>query len=398
MRIEEGETRSPPVEEDDTSPGVVETRYFRFAERESDRLLLDSGRRFGPVTVAFETYGRLNRDASNAVLVCHALSGDAHAAGYRDRKGNDPGWWNDAIGPGKAFDTDRYFVICSNVIGGCRGTTGPSTIDPETDQAYGLDFPVVTIGDMVEVQKRLLGYLGIEKLLAVAGGSMGGMQAIEWALRYPDASRAHIVIASTARLSPQSIAFNTVGRSAILSDSDFLAGRYYDSTIPYRGLSLARMIGHITYLSDESMETKFGRRLQEGENFSYDFKSEFQVESYLNYQGSKFVERFDANTYLYVTKAMDYFDVARYYGGGSLEKAMERVKSRVLLLSFSSDWLFPTAQSRDVVKALSRLRKDVTWVDIPSSYGHDAFLLEMETESEIIRAFLSATESWEAAP
>ena len=292
------------------------------------------------------------------------------------------------IGPGKAFDTEKFFVICSNVLGGCVGSTGPSSINPSTGKPYGLDFPVVTIGDMVQAQKRLIDYLGIKKLLTVAGGSMGGMQALEWALRYPEALASAVVIASTARLSAQSIAFDAVGRNAILSDTDFNNGDYYGHSVPARGLSIARMIGHITYLSDLSMRDKFGRRLQKNDRFSFDFSNEFQVESYLDHQGNKFVERFDANSYLYVTKAMDYFDVAHYYGNDDLSKAMKLIQSDMLVVSFSSDWLFPPYQSQDLVKALMQAGCKTTYLNIESPYGHDSFLLEVETLGQIVSTFL----------
>ncbi|MEJ5284765.1 MAG: homoserine O-acetyltransferase [Brevinematales bacterium] len=373
------------------SVGIVETKYVNFATNEKDYIKLDSGKKFGPITVAYETYGELNSDKSNAILVCHALSGNAHAAGFHKSMGHKPGWWDDVIGPGKAIDTDKYFVICSNVIGGCAGTTGPSSINPETGKPYGANFPVITIGDMVKVQKLLIDYLGIEKLLAVIGGSMGGMQALEWALRYPDNVLSSIVIAATARLSPQSIAFNAVGRNAIIRDENWNGGDYYGKVPPSVGLSIARMIGHITYLSDESMHKKFGRRLQTRNEFGFDFSKEFQVESYLDYQGNKFVEIFDANSYLYVTKAMDYFDVAAMYGKGSLEEAMKLVKSRILVISFTSDWLFPPYQSQEIVNALLKQKKDVSYYNIESSYGHDAFLLEIDLEEKIISSFVDAT-------
>ncbi len=369
------------------SIGVVKTQYVTFDEK----IKLDSGKKFGPITVAYETYGELNKDKSNAILVCHALSGNAHAAGYHDSKGNKPGWWNDIIGPDKAINTDKYFVICSNVIGGCAGTTGPSSINPETNKPYGSSFPVITIGDMVQVQKMLIDYLGIEKLLCVIGGSMGGMQALEWALRYPDKLEASAIIAATSRLSPQSIAFNAVGRNAIIRDENWNNGDYYGKPLPSVGLSIARMIGHITYLSDESMHKKFGRRLQTRSQFGFDFSKEFQVESYLDHQGNKFVEIFDANSYLYVTKAMDYFDVAVTYGNGSLDEAMKFVKSRTLVISFTSDWLFPPYQSQEIVYALLKQKKDVTYYNIESSYGHDAFLLEIELEEKIIANFIDST-------
>jgi homoserine O-acetyltransferase len=373
------------------SVGVVETRTFTFAEREEEALALDSGTRLGPITVAYETYGQLDAQRSNAVLICHALSGTAHVAGYHEVPGRNPGWWEDAVGPGKAFDTDKYFVICANVLGGCAGSTGPTSTDPRTGQPFGLSFPVVTVGDMVKVQNALLDHLGIETLLGVAGGSLGGMQALEWALRYPERVRGALVIASTARMSAQAIAFNAVGRNSIISDTNWRRGRYYeDGAIPAQGLSVARMIGHITYLSEEAMHAKFGRRLKRN-GLSFDFTSEFQVESYLDHQGTKFVERFDANAYLYMTKAMDYFDAAEAYGEGDLVRALERIRARMLVLSFSSDWLFPPYQSQELTDALLRARKDVTYVNIETPCGHDAFLLEIETEGRIVGAFLEAT-------
>ena len=374
-----------------SSVGIVETKYVELVKDKKEYIKLDCGKDFGPITVAYETYGNLNREKTNAVLVCHALSGTAHAAGYHGSIGNNVGWWDEAIGPGKAIDTDKYFVICSNVLGGCAGTTGPSSINPQTGKPYGASFPVITIGDMVKVQKLLIDYLGIPKLLGVIGGSMGGMQALEWALRYPDSVCSSIVIAAPARLSPQSIAFDAVGRNAIIRDENWNKGDYYGKSVPSVGLSIARMIGHITYLSDEAMHKKFGRRLQSKNQLGFDFSKEFQVESYLDYQGNKFVERFDANTYLYVTKAMDYFDVAMTYGEGDLEKAMEKIKSRMLILSFTSDWLFPPYQSWEMVSALLKLKKDVSYFNIETDCGHDAFLLEIEKEEEIISSFLDAT-------
>jgi homoserine O-acetyltransferase/O-succinyltransferase len=376
---------------DEPSVGVVETQSFTFAESEPDFLALDSGSRLGPITVAYETYGTLDAQRSNAILLCHALSGTAHVAGYHDTPGHNPGWWEGAVGPGKAFDTSRYFVICSNVLGGCAGTTGPTSTDPATGRPFGLRFPVTTVGDMVKVQKALLDHLGIERLLGVAGGSLGGMQALEWAIRYPERVRASLVIASTAHMSPQAIAFNAVGRNSIVTDANFRNGGYYeDGVLPAQGLSVARMIGHITYLSDESMHAKFGRRLK-GNGLAYDFRSEFQVESYLDHQGAKFVDRFDANSYLYMTKAMDYFDAAESYGDGDLVKAVAGIKARMLVLSFSSDWLFPPYQSRMLTDALLRAGKDVTYANIDTPYGHDAFLLELVTEGKIVSAFLDAT-------
>ena len=366
----------------------MKPQRFTFAQP-PDELLLECGKNFGPVTVEYETYGELSPEKDNAILILHALSGDAHVAGFHDEKDQKPGWWDIMVGPGKAFDTDTYFIVCSNVIGGCKGTTGPGSLNPKTKKPFGLDFPIITIEDMVNVQKRLVDHLGITRLLAVAGGSMGGMQALQWAVSYPDMVASSIVIASTARLSPQSIAFNEVGRNAIIFDPDWKGGNYYAGGQPSRGLAIARMIGHITYLSDESMREKFGRRLKDKETYSYDFLTEFQVESYLHYQGARFVERFDANSYLYITKAMDYFDLSVKYG--SLNEAFKGVKSRFLIVSFTSDWLFPAYQSKEIVKSLMNMNKDVTYCCIESNYGHDAFLVENESLSTITANFLNKT-------
>ena len=361
---------------------IVETQQVRF-----DSLPLDCGISLSPVDVAYETYGELNEARTNAVLIVHAFTGDAHAAGI-SADGGKPGWWENMIGPGKAFDTDRYFVICSNVLGGCRGTTGPSSINPETGCPYGMTFPVITIGDMVRLQKMLTGYLGIEKLLSVAGGSMGGMQALEWALAFPDSVASVMPIATTARHSAQQIAFNEVGRQAILADPDWNEGNYYGKKAPARGLSVARMVGHITYMSDDSMREKFGRRFRNNEA-PLNFSNVFEVESYLRYRGSQFVDRFDANSYLYITKAMDFFDAANGYG--SLGAALERAKARFLVLSFTSDWLYPSYQSLEIVSALRGRNRDVAYCELPSNYGHDAFLVDVAEQSEIIRGFLAST-------
>lgn len=367
----------------DKSVGIVETKYFSF----SDKLKLENGLEFSPVTVAYETYGELNKTKDNAIMVLHALSGDAHAAGYHSTEDKHPGWWDDMIGPGKAFDTNKYYIVCSNFLGGCKGTTGPSSINPETDSPYALAFPMITIEDMVKVQKKLVDHLGIKSLLSVAGGSMGGMQALEWVIAYPEIVRSAIIIASTSRLSAQGIAFNEVGRNAIVSDPNWNEGNYYGKKIPVRGLALARMVGHITYLSEESMHEKFGRRLQDKKNLDFNFDINFQVESYLRYQGKSFVDRFDANSYLYITKAMDYFDIPQKYG--SLANAFKKSRAKFLLISFSSDWLFPPSQSKKIVKALMNTDKDVIYCDIESSYGHDAFLLEEEQQTRIIKSFLN---------
>lgn len=371
--------------EEEGSVGIVQTQYFTFAHPPNE-MELDCGRKLGPITLAYETYGELNRDKSNAILIVHALSGDAHAAGYHSPADRKPGWWDMMIGPNKGFDTNRYFVICSNVIGGCKGSTGPSSINPETGRPFGLTFPIITIGDMVRAQRQLIAHLGIEKLLCVAGGSMGGMQTLEWITRYPDMVRSAIVIATTPVLSPQAIAFDAVGRHAIQADPAFHHGDYYDKAPPSTGLSIARMLAHITYLSDESMRIKFGRALRNTQNYRYDFESEFSVETYLDYQGEQFVNRFDANSYLYITKAIDYFDLAAPYG--SLDNAMARVMAKVMVLSYTSDWLYPPYQSESIVHALMRQKKDVTYCNIESNYGHDAFLLEKSVMKKLISGFL----------
>jgi len=359
---------------------IVDTQFAAF-----DSLELDSGERLQNLQVAYETYGRLNADRSNAILIEHAFTGDAHAAGV-DHDGK-PGWWDNMIGPGKAFDTDKYFVFCSNVLGGCRGTTGPASLNPATGKPYGLSFPGITIGDMVRLQKQLVDHLGIQKLLAVAGGSMGGMQALEWAASYPGSVEACLPIATTARHSAQQIAFNETGRQAIMADPDFRNGEYYDGPLPARGLSVARMVGHITYMSDDSMREKFGRRLRNRQDFSYAFEVDFEVESYLRYRGSQFVGRFDANSYLYITKAMDYFDLAA--GFPSLAASLERAQSRFLVISFTSDWLYPSYQSLEVVNALRGRNHDVAYCELSSNYGHDAFLVDVAEQTEIVRGFLA---------
>ena len=353
---------------------IVHTQSVRF-----DSLSLDCGVTLAPVEVAYQTYGTLNDRKSNAILILHAFSGDAHAA-FESEDGKT-GWWDNMIGPGKAFDTDKYFVICSNVLGGCKGTTGPSSIDPKTGCPYAMTFPVITIADMVRLQKMLIDWMGIERLLGVAGGSMGGMQALEWAVTYPDAVAAAFPIASTARHSAQQIAFNEVGRQAIMADPDWNEGNYYGLKPPARGLSVARMVGHITYMSDRSMREKFGRKLRE--------KDQFEVESYLRYRGNQFVDRFDANSYLYITKAMDLFDLTT--GRDSLAHALERATTRFLVISFTSDWLYPSYQSQEIVNALRRRNHDVAYCELVSHYGHDAFLVEVAEQTELVRGFLART-------
>ena len=365
---------------------IVHTQQVTFDEE----LRLQSGATLRPFTLAYETYGTLNADRSNTILICHALSGDAHVAGRHSAHDRKPGWWDEAVGPGKAFDTDRYFILCSNVIGGCSGSTGPSSTNPETGRPYGLSFPVVTVADMVEAQRWLLDALDIPTVLCATGGSMGGMQAIQWAVSYPDRVRSALVLASTARTSAQTIALNEVPRQAIYADPNWNEGDYYGKEPPNAGLAVARMIGHITYLSEKSMREKFGRRLQEREKYGYDFATEFEVESYLKYHGNRFTSRFDANSFLYITKAIDYFDMS--LGRGDLAQAFTDVKAKFLVLSYSSDWLYPPEQSEELVRALLRNGIDASYVEIKSDYGHDAFLLEVERLGELTRDFLAKVE------
>jgi len=360
----------------------ADPKYFTFAHPPNE-LTLESGEKLGPITIAYETYGQLNRQKTNAVLVLHALSGDAHAAG--SHKGVVAGWWDNMIGPGKGLDTNKYFVICSNVIGGCKGSTGPSSINPKTGQPYGLDFPIITIGDMVNAQKRLINHLGIEKLLTVIGGSMGGMEALQWIVAYPDRILSAIPIATTMKHTPQQIAFNEVGRQAIMADPNWKKGRYYGSSIPAKGLAVARMIGHITYMSDVSMAEKFGRRFRANKE-PYKFGAEFEVEGYLRYRGDNFVKRFDANSYLYITKAIDYFNILN---GKLLADIFKGLKAKVLVIAFKSDWLYPAYQSQELVKACKLAGVDTTYCEINSTYGHDAFLLESEEEADLIKHFLN---------
>lgn len=370
------------------SVGIVETEFMQVVTAQ-DPLKLQSGKTLGPIDVAYETYGQINDAGDNVVLICHALTGNAHVAGYSSPTDKKPGWWEIMVGPGKAIDTNKYFVICSNFLGGCSGTTGPSSVNPETGKPYGLDFPIFTIRDMVNVQKLLLDKLGIKQILSVIGGSMGGMQVLQWAIAYPDFIKSAIVAASTTRLSAQAIAFDAVGRNAIIGDHRFAGGQYYENEEPLRGLAIARMIGHITYLSEESMHKKFGRELKDSAEYRYDLDSEFSVESYLDYQGQTFVERFDANSYIYITKAMDYFNVAGEYG--SLEHAFNNASCRFLVVSITSDWLFTPAQSEEILDALVACGKDVSYCNIKSPYGHDAFLLEPKTLGSLIRGFIEST-------
>ena len=367
---------------DKDSVGIVETKFFNIDEP----FILESGKSLENINVAYETYGELNNEKNNAILVCHALTGDAHAAGWH-KGARKPGWWEMVIGPGKVLDSEKYFIICSNVLGGCKGTTGPSSINPETNKEYGLDFPVITIKDMVDVQKILVDSFGINQLYAVVGGSMGGMQVLQWIVTYPEMMKKAIPIATTARSSPQQIAFNEVGRQSIFSDPNWNGGNYYDTgKIPKNGLSVARMIAHITYLSDESMYIKFGRDLQDKEEISYDLSMDFQVESYLHHQGESFVKRFDANSYLYITKAVDLFDLST---NNSVIEGFKDVKCKLEVISVDSDWLYPTEQSTEIVAALNANDVEVSFSEIKSNYGHDAFLLERGQLNYLLSKFLS---------
>ena len=387
------------------SVGTIETRYLDL----SAPVPLDSGRELQGVRVAYETYGTLAPQRDNVILVCHALSGDAHAAGFatapaaestrdgfaaEDRDGlagKALGWWDGMIGPGKAFDTDRFFVVSTNLLGGCRGTTGPSSLDPLTDRPYGPDVPVITVADMVRTERAFLTQLGIDRLAAVAGGSLGGMQAFQWAVLFPDQVDAVVAIASTHALHPQGMAWNAIARDAIMRDPAWQGGRYYGTgRAPEAGLGLARMVGHVTYLSAEALQDKFSRRLQSSDEVRYTItEPEFQVESYLRHQADSFVRRFDANTYLYTSRALTYFDLARQHGAGSLARALAGVSARTLLLAFSSDWLYPPSASAEIADALRGLGKPVEFQVIDAPYGHDCFLLEERRQTPIIRRFLA---------
>ncbi|MDD5476845.1 MAG: homoserine O-acetyltransferase [Candidatus Omnitrophica bacterium] len=360
------------------SVGVVKTQSFTF-----ESLKLESGEKFGPVTLAYETYGVLNKEKSNAILIVHALSGDAHAAGLHEGT-DDLGWWDSFIGPGKAFDTEKYFVVCSNILGGCKGSTGPSSVNPKTNKPYALDFPLISINDIVNAQRRLIGHLGIEKLLSVVGGSMGGQQVLSWLANHADIIHSAIPIATTIKHSPQQIAFNEVGRQAIMADAHWKSGNYYDGPFPLKGLAVARMIGHITYMSDSSMAEKFGRQKKDSAE-AFKFTADFEVEGYLRYRGDNFVKRFDANSYLYITKAMDNFDAS---GARPFCEVLAGIKAKVLVISFKSDWLYPAYQSKEIVKACKLAGIATTYCEIDSNYGHDAFLLEVEEETHLIKHFL----------
>lgn len=354
---------------------------------------LESGRMIGPVELEYEEYGTLSAARDNVVLVVHALSGDAHVAGWDKNAGaskrkfrqTHPGWWDTVVGPGKAIDTNKYYVLCSNCLGSCYGTTGPGSINPLTGKPYGLDFPMVTVSDWVSLQSRLLDALGIDRLKAVVGGSLGGQQALEWALAYPDRVEQALVLAASPRLSSQGLAFNAVGRHAIMTDRNFQDGNYYGGTAPEHGLAVARMLAHITYLSEEAMADKFGRQISRTDSILDPW---YQVENYLRHQGKTFVERFDANSYLYISRAMDSYDAAERWGGGNLVEACRRITGQVMVVSFTSDWLYTPAQCREFALAMTRADKSVTYVDVPSRYGHDAFLVETEQVGRLLRSAL----------
>lgn len=371
------------------SAGVAEKQYYTFAEP-PDTLTLESGAQLGPITLAYETWGRLSAKRDNAVLVLHAFSGDSHAAGFykQDSPDSKPGWWDSLIGPGKGLDTNKYFVICANILGGCSGSTGPSSVNPETGQPYGLDFPMMTVADIVETQKALLGYLGISSLHTVIGGSVGGMQVLEWCVRYPEMVRSAIPVATTMRHSALAIAFNEVARQAVMSDPRWNKGNYYGGECPDLGLAIARMIGHVTYLSDEAMRRKFGRRLQNKNNLSYGFDVDFMVESYLRYQGSKFVKRFDANSLLYITKAADYFDLVEREPPAKSLNDIHGAAVKFLVISYTSDWLYPTYQAKELIQALKRANLDVSFCEIEADAGHDAFLIPDERLGSLVGGFL----------
>lgn len=369
-----------------TEADMPSSRVMRFGA--DAPLALDSGQAISPWQIAYQTYGALNAERSNAVLICHALTGDQHVANDHPVTGK-PGWWTQMVGPGRPIDTDRFFVICANVLGGCMGTTGPASTEPATGRAYGLDLPVLTIRDMVRSQAALVDALGIDRLFAVVGGSMGGMQVLQWAATYPERVFSAVCIAASHRHSSQNIAFHEVGRQAVMADPDWHHGRYLDvGRSPKKGLAVARMAAHITYMSDASLHAKFGRSLQDREKLTFGFDADFQIESYLRHQGMSFVDRFDANSYLYVTRAMDYFDLAAEHGG-RLADVFRGSRTRFCLISFTSDWLFPTSESRAVVHALNAAGASVSFVEIESDRGHDSFLLDIPEQFRIVRGFLT---------
>ncbi len=370
------------------APLTAVKQHYTFAEG-PEGLVLESGARLGPVTLAYETYGTLNAARDNVILVAHAFSGDSHAAGYYpgDPEGEKPGWWDFMIGPGKGIDTDKFFVVCPNILGSCMGSTGPSSLNPATDAPYGLDFPMMTIGDIVSTQKTLMDHLGIRRLHGVVGGSVGGMQVLEWCVRYPQFLRSAVAIATTMRHSALAIAFNEIARQSIMADPNWNKGNYYGGSKPDMGLAVARMVGHVTYLSDEAMRRKFGRKLQDKETFSFGFDGDFQIESYLRHQGTKFVNRFDANSVLYITKASDYFDVVERMGKIERPSKKNSEKRKYLVISYTSDWLYPTYQAKELVQTLKRSDQDVSFCEIEADCGHDAFLIPDERLTTLIRGF-----------
>ncbi len=408
--MERRKRRNTATPDDPDSVGWITPQRLRLATPD-EPFRLEIGASLSDMEVEFETYGELLPDRSNAVLIAHALSGDAHAAGWdrsagektvsgrflpkkegysppRGYRHKKPGWWDTMIGPGKPIDTRRFFVICANVLGSCYGTTGPASVNPATNAPYGLSFPVVMVEDWVRLQALLLDSLGIDRLYAVIGGSLGGQQALEWALRFPERVGKAIILAASPKLSAQGVAFNAVARYTIMNDPHFNNGDYYDQSHPEHGLAAARMLAHITYLSEEGMDSTFARRLQNKDKPDFHFDVEFEVESYLNYQGKVFVERFDANSYLYIIRAMDYYDAAARWGGGDLVAACERIQSGILVASFSSDWLYTPDGCQQLVHAICRTGRPVTYADIPSPYGHDAFLVETERVGTLLRGAL----------
>ncbi|MAE43299.1 homoserine O-acetyltransferase [Candidatus Woesearchaeota archaeon] len=366
----------------ENSKSIVKTKYMGLKEK----VKLESGKTLPNATIAYETYGKLNKKKTNAIYIFHALSGDAHVAGSNSKNDKNPGWWDYLIGPGKGICTRKYFVICANVIGGCKGSTGPGSINPKTKKTYGLKFPIITVKDMVNAQKKLIDFLGVKKLLAVIGGSLGGMQVLEFISSYPNSSHLAITIGAALKQPSQGIAFHEVGRQAIMRDPNWKNGSYYNNAFPNHGLSVARMLSHITYMSEKSLQNKFGRNLQDKKSLDYHFGIEFQVESYLNYQGLSFIKRFDANSYLLITRAMDYFDLSR--GRKSVDGAFKKTKSKCLVISMSSDWLYPTKDSLEIVSALRANNIDTSFIEIDMPYGHDSFLIKNNKFPNAIRGFI----------
>lgn len=378
---------SPVAIVNEGSVGIVETKFFTFAQPPGE-FVLENGSKLGPIKIAYETYGRLNKNRDNVILIEHALTASAHAAGRHSHSDDNPGWWDSMVGPGRAFDSDKYYIICSNLLGSCYGTTGPSSLNPKTKKSYGYSFPVITIRDMVGVQKRLVDHLGVNSILCIAGGSMGGMQAIEWALLWPEFVKSVILIASGAWSSPQSIAIHKVGIQAIKDDPNFSDGHYYGKQSPDKGLAIARMIGHITYLNDKMLWEKFGRRSDNIQDMKSSFKYRFEVEKYLQYQGQKFVTRFDANSYIYIMRAIDMYDASE--GRTNLDESFNRLKiTKALVISFTSDWLFPSYQSKELVSALRANNINTSYKEIKSQYGHDSFLLKYKQLTPPIRRHLN---------